>query len=339
MSRRLFIIVAAAVLLTAALACVAFLPAREGESASRPAPVKKSAAVLLMGDVMFDRAIRIAADAHGGYAYILTELAPFIASHDIAVFNLEGPVTANLSTSTGSAVASPRNYIFTFSPAAPAALRAGAGTTTLVADIGNNHIGNFSAAGIQSTQTYLTQNSIGYFGSPLEELQPLFLDTPAGPLALVSYNQFSGRPDEASSSLAAVKAAHDSGAFTILFAHWGEEYATSAPAYVKQLARQFVDAGADLVVGAHPHVVEEPDVYKDVPLYYSLGNAVFDQYWNTKVTCGLALSVTLREGALLSVREVPLLLSPSGITLVGDNAAGTCPVSTISNRRYGGIFK
>ncbi len=327
---------AAAAILAAAIACAVLLPTTEGESVPRPAPpAKKSATVLLLGDVMFDRAIRIAADAHlptasssaqagGGYGYVLTELAPFIASHDIAVFNLEGPVTENPSTSTGSTVGSLRNYIFTFSPAAPAALRAASGTTTLVAGIGNNHIGNFGAAGIQSTEKYLTQNGIGYFGSPLKEREPLFLDTQAGPVALVGYNQFSGRPDEASSSLKTVRAAHDSGAFTILFAHWGDEYATEAPAYVERLAREFVDAGADLVVGAHPHVVETPDVYKDVPLYYSLGNAVFDQYWSTKVTCGLALSVTLREGSLLSVREVPLLISPSGITLVGDSAAGTC---------------
>lgn len=329
MSRRLFIFLIIAALLAAAFAGATLLPAREGEDAARPAPpAPKSARILFLGDVMFDRAIRIAADAHGGYGYVLTELAPFIAVHDIAVFNLEGPVTENPSTSTGSIIGSLRNYIFTFSPAVPAALRSGASTTTLVAGIGNNHIGNFGAAGIRSTETYLTQNSIGYFGSPLEEHEPLFIDTPAGPLALVSYNQFSGRSDEASSSLRAISAAHDSGAFTVLFAHWGDEYATSAPAYVKRLAREFVDAGADLVVGAHPHVVEMPDVYKDVPLYYSLGNAVFDQYWSAGVTCGLALSVTLREGALQSVREVPLLISPSGITLVGDSAAGTCPTPT-----------
>jgi poly-gamma-glutamate synthesis protein (capsule biosynthesis protein) len=73
----------------------------------------------------------------------------------------------------------------------------------------------------------------------------------------------------------------------IVFAHWGEEYQT-APTQVQITAgHAFVDAGADLVVGAHPHVVESHEVYKSKAIFYSLGNLIFDQEFSQDVMQGL----------------------------------------------------
>ena len=59
--------------------------------------------------------------------------------------------------------------------------------------------------------------------------------------------------------------------------HWGDEYVTDAPAPHQELARKLIDAGANGVLGHHPHVLQPVEVYKGSPILYSMGNLVFDQ--------------------------------------------------------------
>ena len=297
-----------------ALAAAVFIVLAPPSPAEAPQVPRESSAVtvLFLGDIMLDRSVR-EVGKRLGYDYIFEPLRELLQAHDIVVFNLEGPVTDNPSVSAGSVVGSAENYVFTFDPKALEALASAGGASVLVAHLGNNHIFNFGAEGVERTEYYLKQKGIFFFGSPLRELEPAFLDTPAGPLALVSYNQFGGF---ATSSSKALRGAAASGAFPVLFAHWGEEYATGAPSYVEVLAREFAQAGARLVVGSHPHVLQAPGEYRAVPLYYSLGNAVFDQYWDERVSCGAALSVTLQEGGIAGIKEIPLkLLSTRQTTL------------------------
>lgn len=61
----------------------------------------------------------------------------------------------------------------------------------------------------------------------------------------------------------------------IVYMHWGRELETVSNTWQKQYARRIVDAGADLVVGAHPHMVQEIEYYKNVPIVYSLGNFIY----------------------------------------------------------------
>ena len=61
--------------------------------------------------------------------------------------------------------------------------------------------------------------------------------------------------------------------------HWGQEYSTSATSRQTELAKAVIDAGADVIIGHHPHVLQSFDVYNDGIIFYSLGNFVFDQGW------------------------------------------------------------
>ena len=65
--------------------------------------------------------------------------------------------------------------------------------------------------------------------------------------------------------------------FNVVYIHWGTEYAITASKYIKNLGRKYIDMGADLVIGAHPHVLLPVEKYKDGIIAYSLGNFVFDQ--------------------------------------------------------------
>ncbi|HXK39418.1 MAG TPA: CapA family protein, partial [Candidatus Paceibacterota bacterium] len=107
-------------------------------------------------------------------------------------------------------------------------------------------------------------------------------------------------------------AAFPESAFVAVFTHWGNEYEATHSSAQETFAHLLIDSGADLVVGAHPHVVQDVEIYKGKHIYYSLGNFVFDQYWNDAVQTGLMVLVTLdddrtayQELSIKSVRSQP----------------------------------
>lgn len=260
--------------------------------------------VLFGGDLMFDRSVRQFADRNGADA-LLRCLDPVLTSPDLVVANLEGPVTDNPSVSLGSAVGAPDNYVFTFAPTTPSLLvRHHIGLVNL----GNNHIENFGRDGVLSTISYLSLAGEMYFGDPINNTVAN-LDIHGVPLSFINYNQFLPAGGTASITLAQIAYAKAEGRMPVVYAHWGVEYATSAPAYVVNLAHSFVDAGAVAVIGSHPHVVEQSEVYAGAPVYYSLGNMIFDQYFSDAVEHGLLVELSFSPNKVVVEREIPIQLS------------------------------
>ena len=103
-----------------------------------------------------------------------------------------------------------------------------------------------------------------------------------------------------------VAQARPSADFVITFVHWGIEYFTDLTAHQRQLAQVAIDAGADLVVGAHPHVIEPYEFYKGKLIVYSLGNFVFDYMDAEVVRRGDILSLTIQKNRLLAWELVML---------------------------------
>lgn len=260
--------------------------------------------VFFGGDMMFDRSVREAGELLGD-DHLLACLNPLIAAADIAVANLEGPITPHDSVSVGSAVGSAHNYTFTF-PLSTASLLAEHGIHFV--SLGNNHILNFGTDGVRSTIATLDAAGVASFGDPLEQRVARH-DGMDVHISLVAYNQFApeGAFLAASTTLAQIRAERTEGRLPIVFAHWGEEY-QPAQEYQKTLAHAFVDAGAVLVVGAHPHVVQESETYQGAPIYYSLGNLVFDQYWHESVQRGLTILATIDAVGGVSIAEMPVFL-------------------------------
>jgi len=82
-----------------------------------------------------------------------------------------------------------------------------------------------------------------------------------------------------------------------------------ASARQKQLAHLAIDTGADLVVGHHPHWVQEVEEYKGKLIYYSLGNFIFDQMWSQKTKEGIVASVIVEDNKVISHTEIPILIN------------------------------
>ena len=102
--------------------------------------------------------------------------------------------------------------------------------------------------------------------------------------------------------------------YTVVYTHWGDEYELIPNGGQIDLAHQFVDSGADIVIGTHPHVIQSKEVYKGAYIYYSLGNFIFDQYFNEDVRCGAVITFNLDEEGIISVEEEFIYLDPVKIS-------------------------
>ena len=91
--------------------------------------------------------------------------------------------------------------------------------------------------------------------------------------------------------------------------HWGDEYQTTSNSSQQKIARSLIDAGTDLVIGHHSHVVQEVEKYKDGWIAYSLGNFVFDQDFSEETMRGLMLRAFVRGRKISRVEQVPIRIS------------------------------
>jgi gamma-polyglutamate biosynthesis protein CapA len=300
----LFVLSAAFV---AAFVSLAYLSTRGVIIARNELLPPKEIQLLLAGDMMFDRTVRQVAEEKG-QDFLLSCVADTLKSADIVVANLEGPITQAASRSVGSKVGEPDNTTFTF-PTSTATLLARHNIRAV--SLGNNHIHNFGVGGMEASMRFLEEAGVGHFGDPLGER--VYETTIDGvPLAFIGYNEFQslerGGWEASTTTLEKVQSARSRGFLPIVFAHWGEEY-VAANAEQKSLARAWIDAGAELVVGAHPHVVQEHEQYAGKDIYYSLGNFVFDQYFRPEVQKGLLLSVAIRRSGVKAIQEIPSVLT------------------------------
>jgi poly-gamma-glutamate capsule biosynthesis protein CapA/YwtB (metallophosphatase superfamily) len=267
--------------------------------------------ILFGGDLMFDRSIRTALRKRGN-DFPLAPLREILTGADRVVANLEGPITDNVSLSETSAIGAHDNYFFTFDPSVASLLKE---FHIGPVNIGNNHILNFKEAGVTQTKRYLSEAGVDSFGSPLSGDQRFILQEIKGvKIAFVNYNQFVWQGKE--KTFADIASAKQLADVVILYTHWGTEY-VQATESVKTLAHQFIDAGADLIIGSHPHVVQEKEIYQGKTIYYSLGNMVFDQYFSTETEHGLLVRATLdTQTKHFSFEEIPLILKSNGQTSI-----------------------
>ena len=238
--------------------------------------------VLFVGDIMLDRNVARTAESEGAGALFSTSTRALFADADVRVANLEGTVTGNPS------IARQNNKIlrFTFNPALAKEVLQGLHIDAV--SLANNHALDFGEFGYDETRDRV-ENTIGtkVFGHPLNDKGTLStaVVSKGKTLCFVGYHALFDA--DIAPVVSDIQALHPECWRVIVFAHWGEEYKTRSNAAQREAARAFIDAGADLVIGAHPHVVQEHEVYKNKAIFYSLGNCMFDQNFSWGTTHSL----------------------------------------------------
>jgi len=268
----------------------------------------KKIKILVFGDVMLDRHNRSLIEQKG-VGYFTEKIERLFWGQDINLVNLEGPITNNKSVSLGQPVENPNHFRFTFDP--EQAINFLQANRINLVNIGNNHILNFHNDGLKQTEEILERNDISYFGDPLDKSRLSVVKEVNGrKIAFVSYNRFDNfSPEDIITKIKELKAQAN---FIIVYAHWGREYKLINSQRQQDLAHQFIDAGADLVIGSHSHVVQPIEVYKKRAIFYSLGNFVFDQYFSENVQKILGVGILLDGDGQIQFTLIPLFMQKTG---------------------------
>ena len=263
--------------------------------------------IFVAGDIMLDRNVRNKINKEG-FDSVFGDIEKMVQGYDVVVANLEGPMTTNpsLTTSLKSKVLQ-----FTFDPAMAPLLK-NAGFT--IFGLANNHTDNFGREGLAETRGYLANSNLAYYGDPENATEVATTTTVHGiTVAFVGFHQFSEENfPHVFNEIRRLHTLKEQGSvdYIIVSPHWGVEYKKTPTDYQQLLGHQFIDAGADAVIGSHPHVVETLETYKGKPIYYSLGNFVFDQNFSYDVTHGLALGITLKKNSISKLTTSEYTLIP-----------------------------
>jgi poly-gamma-glutamate synthesis protein (capsule biosynthesis protein) len=312
--------------------------------------------LIAVGDVMLGREIEHPEQA-------LDEVAPWLREADVLLGNLEGVITTEEIAETPvnqDNVSQPLHLL-----APPSAVDALAAAGFDILGLANNHALDLGAHGLGETMERLGEADIKTVGagSGLESaVKALVYPVGGVRLAFLAFNVVPS-PEEVETqsqsqdtsdgsdwvvanwdketATAAVEAARTQADAVIVSLHWGYEYRTRIDAAQRAIADILFDAGADLVIGHHPHVIQGFDIPSAPALdginsqgfvAYSLGNFVFDQL-STETQYGLALRVLIDGDGLVAVQLLPVLTGPKPV-LVSPEQAGELVQRLMPGEQY-----
>jgi poly-gamma-glutamate synthesis protein (capsule biosynthesis protein) len=278
-----------------------------GSRAAKPAHTAQGVSVAAVGDIMLGSWV-VAVLEREGADYPFRALAHRWAGSDLVVGNLEAPFTEG---------GTPFEKSFTFRVPPPHAVGLKQAGFNLLS-LANNHILDFGIEGLISTLETLEGLGISTAGagrSEEEACAPAYLEMDGQRIAFLAYSltfpvEFYARADTAGTCFPRnledqVRAARQAADFVIVSFHWGAEKRTTPKPYQVEVAHRAIDAGADLVVGHHPHVLQGLEVYHNRLIAYSLGNFAFGSYSST-ATSSILLKVFLNRDGLVFARCIPI---------------------------------
>jgi len=260
------------------------------------------------GDIMLDRGVKnsVRKNFNNDYSKLFEkkDLVSLLKNSDIVFANLEGTVS-DKGTDLGNL------YSFRMDPSVVPALR-GAGISVL--SVANNHIGDWGRLAYTDTLARLKENEILYTGGGNDKIEaenPAIIEKYGMKIGFLGFsdkgpNYMAAGTDKAGQLLASdprfeeiIRNASSQVDYLVVSFHFGEEYKTKHDARQEKLAHKAVDAGAKIVIGHHPHVPQDTEIYKNSYIAYSLGNFIFDQSWSKPTMQGMILEIKLfRDGSM-----------------------------------------
>lgn len=235
------------------------------------------------GDVMLSGNVERRAKA-AGYDSLFSEISTWLQMPDVTIANLESPITTRDEGDEAS-----NEWLYRASPdAVPALRKAGFDLMT----VANNHILDYGVAGLQDTIENLEDEAILTAGAGMSEedaFRPVLMEVNEVQIAVLAFSRIvpeaawkahGDQPGVATTydyrkPVAAIELASEQADLVIVYAHWGDERESAINKHQRELARRYIDAGADLVIGSHPLVLQGLERYKDRWIAYSLGSLVF----------------------------------------------------------------
>jgi poly-gamma-glutamate synthesis protein (capsule biosynthesis protein) len=257
--------------------------------------------ILAVGDVMTGRGMVRVPEVFG-------QVSEELQNADVTIGNLEGAI---------SDAPVPPNSVWLHLPLDTPAMLTEAGFDIL--GLANNHALDAGPAGLVETRRLLQATDL----EPVEGRNVL-REIDGLTIAFLAWNDL-GAPDQ-EPLLASVRGARAIADGVVVMVHWGREYQRHPSLPQRDLAGALLDAGADVVVGSHPHVVQDLEVVQPEAgdrtrlIAYSLGNFVFDQGWGDTAQ-GLALRLVFDAAGLRAAQALPLTTAPRPRWMDPDSAS------------------
>lgn len=264
-------------------------------------------------------------------SYGFANIGEVTRAADIFLTNLECPLTWR-----GEKLQ--KNFAFKASPWLARVLVDGG---VDVASLANNHMYDYGPDGLLDTMTSLMATGIPFFGAGenmAAARKPAIVERNGLRVAFLGYFFLGDRNieppvlyatdtkpgvagcfegDECIGEMVEtdIRQALELADIVVPYFHWGREAQYEVMPYQRTLAHRAVDAGAHLVLGAHPHVVHGIEEYKGIPIVYSLGNFIFGGNWNPRVKTSIAVRVTLAKDGVREFEILPMqyTVPPDGL--------------------------
>jgi len=259
---------------------------------------KKPKTILFVGDIMLDRGVEYYTNKNTPL-YPFQKIAEFTKGPDIVFGNLEGPIVENPPHFSDESLR------FAFSPTVIEGLSF---ANFNLLSLANNHTNNMGEDGRKQTEEILAKADIDFVGHPVNCDQLLIKNE----IVFLAFNKTFSLNCSAEEVIAKVEEAKQANPekFIVVALHWGEEYQSESSAAQQELAHQIIEAGTDLIIGGHPHVIQEVEEYKNKMIFYSLGNFIFDQYFSLATQESLAVKLEIfPQKVVYSIFELESRLS------------------------------
>ncbi|WP_438496460.1 CapA family protein [Paenibacillus sp. IHBB 3054] len=250
---------------------------------SKGAAAQENITLAFAGDILLDGFVGEQIAKYGVH-FPFTKVAPVLQKADLAFANLETPVSVR-------GKAAEKTFAFRSKPETLGGLSyAGIDGVT----VANNHILDYGQNAMLDTLVHLDRHKIGHTGAGnnIEEAFKPYIKTVKGKRiavlgtsrVLTGTSWYAGKNNPGAASaytaeplMGAIKKSAKDNDYTIVYIHWNQEFKDYPEDYARTLAKQMIDCGADIILGAHSHNLMGIEYYKHKPIYYSLGNFVFNR--------------------------------------------------------------
>src|SRR3990172_552828 len=257
--------------------------------------------LIATGDVIPARHTDVVIRSRGDdFLYPVAATKEITAAADLTVINLESPLIEGCPYHDSG-------FTFCGQPGFAAALQA-AGVD--IATLENNHVGNYGLEGIYETEDHLTAAGIDH----ADRITPAIKDVRGLKFGFLAFNGV-GETIDRSAMTVQIRALRQQVDVLAVALHSGAEYVSlprTAPGVSEddpvEIAHLAVDAGADLIIGNHPHWVQAVETYKGRLIAYAHGNFIFDQMWSYETRVGVIGRSPFYAAAVVGVEYVPVLI-------------------------------
>lgn len=246
--------------------------------------------MLFLGDMMLDRHVGEQIETKGvEYLFENLEEDQFFSGYDLIGVNLEGTVT-----NEGEHYDPIMSYDFAFEPDLINQLHS---YNFNFFNLANNHFSDQGERGIIETRENLDNLDFDYVGcrdGQVADCSSEILEINGKKIGMAGFSTVYSLINEKAINQVVSDLASSTD-LVIVNIHWGVEYEHEFNSIQQRLAHGLIDSGADIIIGHHPHVVQGMEIYKDKPIFYSLGNFIFDQYFSNDTQESLAIGLDITD--------------------------------------------